>query len=120
MRRLKSLFLILLALWLPLQTAGAAAMSVQFALGQDAQAGMAHQEMTHQGERCHLHDADASAEAAGDCDNCRICHLATAGFLLAPSVIRTVEMGSVLVALPTAALPSHIGDPPQQPPRRLN
>ncbi len=118
MRRLKSLFLILLALWLPLQTAGAAAMPVQFAHERDRHVEMAHPEMTHQGERCHAHDAEASAEAAGDCDNCRICHLATAGFLLAPSVSRTVETGRVLVALPTAALPSHIGDPPHQPPRR--
>jgi len=120
MRRLKSLFLILLAFWLPLQTAGAAVMPVQFAHERDMQVEMAQQEMTHQGERCQLHDADASAEAASECDNCRICHLATAGFLLAPAVSRTVDAGSVLVALPTADLPSHIGDPPQQPPRRLN
>ncbi len=107
MRRLKSLFLILLALWLPVQTAVAAVMPWQF--------------VQQQGESCHLHDEEAVAQASVECDDCRICHLATAGFLLAFVASVPAQTGSVLVVLPTtAAPPSHVGDPPQRPPRRSN
>jgi len=107
MRRLKALFLILVALWLPVQTAGAVVMPLQFA--------------QEEGVSCHLHDeeamAEVAAETAGECDDCRICHLAAAGFLLAASVSQPMPLADALIALPTASPSSHIGDPPQQPPR---
>ena len=119
MRRLKSLFLILLVLWLPIQAAGAVVMPWQYAQAHSASAEHRMPDAGH----CQFHDQPEESTAAGmmgDCDNCRICHLATTGFLLAPSASLSFETGRVLFALPYDALPSHIGDPPLQPPRPSN
>lgn len=111
MRRAKSLFLIFLALWLPWQAAGAVVMPLQFAQEHDVRV-----EVADAGD-CHAAGEEAAAD---DCDSCRICHLATAGFLLAPLLPRVALAADVLVAPPVSALPSHIGEPPWQPPRRSN
>jgi len=114
--RLRTYFFILIALWLPLQAAAAWTMPL---------CGHAKPE-TVSAVPCHEHAATVEAVPASplpasdlDCDNCRICHLASTGFLLAtgePAVIAAAT--DVLVSPQVAALPSHIGDPPQQPPRR--
>lgn len=70
---------------------------------------------------CHESLPQAADPSAGiDCDDCEMCHLATAGYLPATVASLMPEATSVLVALPSAAPPSHVADPPQQPPRRLN
>lgn len=123
MNRVKSFLLILIVLWMPLQTAASWAMPLAMHAGGQptaAAAGPAH---------CHdLAQAAAAvpdSAAAGDfdsgCDNCRICHLASAGFLLPPAEgAEAPPAGRVLVASHAPAMPSHIGEPPRHPPRRTN
>jgi hypothetical protein len=108
MRRLNSFLLILVALWLPLQAAAAWTMplcrhAAEREAAQQAQAGAAYAHC-HEGMAA-ADDAPAPAADLG-CDNCGICHLTSAGYM------------PVLVARPVTAPPSHIGEPPQQPPRR--
>lgn len=115
MRRLKSLFLILIALWLPLQAAAAVTMPFcRHALEQAA---------THEAAQAatHCHDPmEAAAPAASDvdCDNCQMCHLATAGYLLSARETLPSLATSILVATFKPVSASHIPEPPQQPPRR--
>lgn len=111
MRRMRSLFLILIALWLPLQAAAAWTMGLcihEAPVATDV-------------SPCHGHDDVASMAATGDldCDNCGICHLASTGFLLAGIEPAAISMtANVLVPRQVVASPSHISPPPQQPPRR--
>ncbi len=121
MRRYNNLLLLLVALWLPIQAASAVAMP--FCRHAAERTGQA--EVLLEGAHCHeqaavtVEDTDHVDGTLG-CDNCEMCHLATAGYLPAAVTSLMPEAVSVLVALPALALPSHIGDPPQQPPRRLN
>lgn len=108
MRRIKSFLLILLALWLPIQAAAAVTMPFCRHAPEPAVIEAPH---------CHEQAAD-SAAAAVDCDNCGLCHLASAGFLLAPTDAFALHAASILVPRPTMASASHIPEPPQQPPRR--
>ncbi len=113
MRRFKSYLLILVALWLPLQAA--AAVTMPFCRHAAEQVPM---DTVH----CHEQVDASSAPAVGDfdCDNCAICHLATAGYLLATAT-RTISAASGSFVASLALSPaSYIGDLPLQPPRRLN
>jgi hypothetical protein len=117
MRRCKDLFMLLVALWLPLQAASALAMP----FCRHAADAVEQQVAAHGEAHCHESSAPASEPTAAlDCDNCEMCHLATAGYLPASATSRLERASSVLAALPLAAPPSHVGDPPQHPPRRLN
>lgn len=122
MRRLNSCLLILLALWLPLQAAAAWTMP----LCRHAAAQQARQEAAQQmtaAAHGHCHEAATPAEqppAAADlgCDDCAICHLSSAGYLFAATAEPSAPpLRDVLAAQPLPAPPSHIGEPPQQPPR---
>jgi len=109
MRRIKSYLLILVALWLPLQAA--AAVTMPFCRH------AAEQVVTE----AHCHEqANEISTAASDfnCDNCAMCHLASAGFLLAASETMSPLAMSVLVPKLELVSASHIPEPPQQPPRR--
>ncbi len=108
MRRFNSFLLILIALWLPLQAAAAVAMTFCRHAPEPVAA-----EATH----CHGHVVNAAAGDI-DCDNCGLCHLASAGFLLAPTDSFMLPAASILVPQPVIASASHIPEPPQQPPRR--
>ncbi|MDP1956961.1 MAG: hypothetical protein Q8J75_02130 [Rhodocyclaceae bacterium] len=122
MRRLNSYMLILIALWLPIQAVAAMAMPYCRHAGEPS----AQTEAVHSAAPCHEH-ADVAVGAAdvsstGDlgCDNCEMCHLASAGYI--PSAVANLPLpvASVFVARPMSALRSHIAEPPQQPPRRTN
>lgn len=117
MSRIKNLLMLLVALWLPIQAASALAMPFcRHAVG-----AMEQQAAVHGEAHCHEQSVPASEPVATlDCDNCEMCHLATAGYLPATAANPLPEAASVLVALRSLALHSHVGDPPQQPPRRLN
>jgi hypothetical protein len=118
MHRFKSFLLISIALWLPVQAASAVVMP--FCRHATDRAG---QVAAMPGVEHCREQAAAAADTADNplgCDNCEMCHLATAGYLPAPAAPPMPAAASVLVALPTPALPSHIGAPPQQPPRRPN
>jgi len=117
MRRLKSLLLFLVTLWLPIQAASALAMP----FCRHAADAMEQQAAVHGAAHCHEQSVPASEPVAAlDCDNCEMCHLATAGYLPAAAANPLPEAASVLVALSSLAPHSHVGDPPQQPPRHLN
>jgi hypothetical protein len=115
MLRLRALLLALIACCLPLQAALACAMplcldATQQVSVQDEQAD-AH---------CHSHGADATTLAQGDpaCDDCGVCHLASAGFLLAAGDRLAALTGvDVLVPQPLATPRSHITEPSLHPPR---
>lgn len=116
MSRLRTFLLVVLALLLPLQAAGSWAMPL---CGHAAAQGVAQADAP-------CHDAAevvpaALAQADHECDNCGICHLASSGFLLAmgsPDLL--LPTLNVLVPVQHLATPSHIGEPPQQPPRHAN
>ncbi len=90
MSRLRNLFLLLIALWLPIQSVVAYAMPF-CAHGEGGQVAMA-QEMRHatmaHGESQHDHVVNAAPQdeqgpigAWANCDQCGVCHLACASFL---------------------------------------
>lgn len=121
MRRFKSFFLLLFAFWLPIQAASAAAMPFcRHALEQTGQAEQAV--VAHAGAHCHEQAAAPAGDAGKDagCDNCEMCHLATASYLPVVAGTLPTYAANILVPKLKPASPSHIGDPPQQPPRRLN
>lgn len=111
MRRLKSFLLILVALWLPIQAAAAVTMPFCRHAAEQVVMGM---EAAH----CHEQATDSVATIDVDCDNCAMCHLATAGFLLATADMLPLHAASILVPRLQIASASHIPEPPQQPPRR--
>jgi len=109
MRRFKSYLLILIALWLPVQAAAAVTMSFCRHAPEPAVI-----EATH----CHEHGVEPVVVIDLDCDNCSMCHLSCAGFLLATGEAMSPLAASILVPKLQAALASHTPEPPQQPPRR--
>jgi hypothetical protein len=118
MCRYKSLLLIFIALWLPLQAAAAWAMPFCRHVPQSAQAGVMHSEA-----HCHEQQGDVPAgkvTADPDCDNCEMCHLASAGYIPPTPVSLPLPGAGVFVAQQVLASPSFIPVPPQDPPRRLN
>ena len=94
------------------------AVANRHAADQDVQDVAAH---CHEAENENVPDA-ARDIPAGDCgcDNCAICHLATAGYLPVTAVAMLPLADSILIATPLNAASSHFPDPPQHPPRRLN
>lgn len=113
MHRLKCFLLILLALWLPLQTAAAAAMpfcphAMEAPVTQESMASSPCHQMT---------DEVAALSADTACDNCEMCHLTTAGYLLATAEAVPPLAASILVPRLKSVSASHITEPPQQPPR---
>lgn len=108
MRRVKSFFLILIALWLPIQAAAAVTMPFCRHAAEPLAAEAAH---------CHEQVAEAVAASDIDCDNCAMCHLATAGYLLTAADALPLRTTSVLIPKLAAVSASHIPEPPQQPPR---
>jgi hypothetical protein len=72
----------------------------------------------------HCHEQAATDVGASkpdlDCDNCEMCHLATAGYIPPAVAGLPLPAASVLVAQQVLASPSFITTPPQDPPRRLN
>lgn len=121
MRRLKSFLLILIALWLPVQTAAALAMPFCGHAGDPA-----GQVTANAPAPCHEHAAPApAADPAGGagasdlgCDNCEMCHLASSGYIPPAAAKLPLAIAGVFVARPILALHSHIAEPLQQPPRR--
>lgn len=126
MRRLKSLLLMLLALWLPLQAAAAVTMPFCRPAAAPESGPVAASVATPSASAeptPHCHELHDQPPLTGDlpfdnCDNCEICHLASAGFLLAIGPAATPATVSILVPHAALASASHIPEPPQQPPRR--
>jgi hypothetical protein len=117
MHRCKSYLLILCALWLPLQAA--AALTMPFC----SHAGEASTQVAAvpSPEHCHEHDGAAGKSSTGDlgCDNCGMCHLASAGYIPSAAAVLPAPVASSFVAQPVFVSTSHISEPPQHPPRRL-
>ncbi len=108
MRRLKSLFLILLALWLPVQAAAAVTMSFCPHAAEPVAVGSAG---------CHEPAAPAAGAHDLACDGCQLCQLASSGFLVAAAGPEAPPRLGVLAENPGRVAASHIPEPPQQPPR---
>lgn len=115
MRRFKPLLLLLIACWLPVQAAYALAMPFCRHAAEQTR------EVEAGGMPCHEAVAvPVAADHDAGCDDCAACHLATAAYLPAVAVCAFLDVAAELVTLPELATPSHIGDPPRQPPRRVN
>jgi hypothetical protein len=109
----RRLLLILLALWLPVQATAAATLSVCRHTTEPA---------TVEASHCLAHASPQSVatpdpEREISCDNCALCHLASAAFLTSADTW-PLPAASKLAVYPIAAFASHIPAPPQQPPRR--
>lgn len=117
--RLARFLLIFAALLLPLQAMAGVTMSL---CRHDMAA--AQQAIAASEEHCPYHDADAASVAKTQkhdqsCDNCGICHLACSGYMPASEVKTDVApLAHTYQRWPAAALPSHIPEPPQYPPKR--
>lgn len=115
--RIQRIFILLTALWLPLQAV--AGMTMQFCrhAPQDGQSAAAVAVEEH----CPYHDAAPAAQPQAQdtgCDSCGICHLASSGYMPPSAVTAAVaparhEFRTRLVA----SFPSHIPEPPQYPPK---
>lgn len=118
MRRFKIYLLILCALWLPLQAAAAAAMPFCSHAGEASM----QVEAAQSPEPCHEHDGAAGKSGTSDlaCDDCGICHLASAGYIPPTAVTLPLPVASALVAKQVLASLSRIAEPLLHPPRRLN
>ena len=120
-RRLIRFLLLFAALWLPVQTM--AGMSISVCMNMQSHGGMAapHDGFADEAAAMPCHEAMADASAAqsdGGCDNCEICHLASAGFM--PSAAfepAPPPLGKRFDASLIVAPPSFIAEPPQHPPR---
>lgn len=108
-RRLIRFLLLMAACWLPVQTMAAMVMPLCSHAQQQAAV------------EAHCHDADPGDAVQHDagCDNCEICHLGTAGFMAsAPLIAGVLPIDRHFQPVAISAPPSHIAEPPQQPPRR--
>lgn len=121
--RFARFLLIFAALWLPVQTM--AGMAVSVCMNMHSHDG---QVLQHQGiadataaTPCHEAVPDDQAAQHDSCDNCEICHLASAGFMPSaapdPGLMPT---GRHFALAPLTAPPSFIAEPPQQPPRHAD
>jgi 7-cyano-7-deazaguanine synthase in queuosine biosynthesis len=116
--RFARILLFFAALWLPVQTIAAIAMP----LCRHAQEQGAAAVATEQAESHHCHEAPATDPVKHDarCDNCEICHLACAGFMPSAPLTTSPMPVATRYELPAiVAPPSHIGEPPQHPPRNV-
>lgn len=123
--RIARFLLLVAALWLPVQTSAALAMPLCHHVPLQMAVEMAdHHVMEDHGAAmgagAHCNEAAIPDQAAHDagCDNCQICHMAGAGFM--PSTVSPTGLMPAANAYSLPAImapPSHISEPPQQPPR---
>ncbi len=106
------------ALWLPVQTMAGVAMSLcHHGHGQGKVAVIDHGD-EGSAVRCHEAASDTQASNQDGCDNCEVCHLASAGFMPSADVAAGVLPVGNRYTLPAVLAPrSHIAEPPQHPPR---
>lgn len=122
-RWLRLLPMLLAALWLPFQAVAANAMPLCRHGQQQApvavQAAADHCAMHAMAGEAAAQPDPAAADAGLGCDQCGFCHLAGAGYLPAAERIAPAAPADRSFAAPVALVPpSHIPEPPQQPPRR--
>jgi hypothetical protein len=122
-RWLRLLPMLIAALWLPFQAVAANAMPL-------CRHGQPHEAVAVQvaADHCAMHSLHQEAPAQPDpapadhglgCDQCGFCHLAGAGYLPAAERIPQATPADRGYAASAALIPpSHIPEPPQQPPRR--
>lgn len=116
--RIARFLLLVAALWLPVQTGAALAMPLCHHAPLQAAVEMADHTAMEAGAPCHeTATPDQAAHDAG-CDNCQICHMAGAGFMPTTAMSTGLMPAANAYSLPAIMAPrSHIGEPPQHPPR---
>lgn len=117
-KRFVRFLLLFAALWLPVQTM--AGLSVSVCMHMQGHEGVATviQDAAQGATPCHEAMTDDVPLHQDGCDNCEICHLASAGFMPSaalPAGLLPVQNSYALPAI--VAPPSHIAEPPQHPPR---
>jgi hypothetical protein len=116
--RIARFLLLVAALWLPVQTSAALAMSSCRHAPLQAAVEMADHTAMEAGTPCHETATPDQAMHDTGCDNCQTCHMAGAGFM--PSTVSPTGLMPTANAYSLPAImapPSHISEPPQQPPR---
>jgi hypothetical protein len=117
-QRFVRFLLLFVALWLPVQTMAGLSVSVCTNMQGHEGAVAAMHEATESAMPCHEAMADDAPAHQDDCDNCGICHLASAGFMPSAALPDGLLSSHTSYALPAiVAPPSHIAEPPQHPPR---
>jgi hypothetical protein len=110
--------LLFAALWLPVQTMAGLSVSVCMHMQGHEGAAAAIQDVAEGAMPCHEAMADDAPLHQDGCDNCEICHLASAGFMPSAALPTGLLPAQNSYALPAiVAPPSHIAEPPQHPPR---
>jgi len=122
-RRFIRFLLLFAALWLPVQTM--AGMSVSVCMNMESHGGMAmHQDSMADAAAMPCHEAMDDQHAGhpdNACDNCEICHLASAGFMPSAAIEPAVlPLGKRFERVLIASPPSFIAEPPQHPPRQTS
>ena len=118
--RFARFLLMFAALWLPVQTMAGMVMPL-CQHGEDRTAVVA----MHHGDNgsampCHEAEPELDLHAGHQdaCDNCEVCHLASAGFMPSADAAAGLVPVENSYALPAVLAPrSHIAEPPQHPPR---
>ncbi len=118
--RFARFLLMFAALWLPVQTMAGLRMPL-CQHGEDRSTVVT----MHDGDEasampCHEAETEVDLHAGHQdgCDNCGVCHLASAGFLPSADVATGLLPAGRDYALPATVAPrSHIAEPPQHPPR---
>jgi hypothetical protein len=116
--RIARFLLLVAALWLPVQTSAALAMPLCHHVPLQLSVDMTDHAAMEAGAPCHEAATPDPATHEAGCDNCQTCHMAGAGFM--PSTTASTGFMPVANAYSLPAImapPSHIGEPPQHPPR---
>jgi hypothetical protein len=108
---MRSLAMVLLLIWLPLQ--GVAAAVMPFCDHQQAPVGSGDHHTDH-----HLagHGPLDHSAASGTCDDCGVCHLACAPTVPSQATLPAVFLSAQRAAFECGAPPAFIPDLPQRPP----
>lgn len=120
--RLTRFLLLFAALWLPVQTMAGLSMSQCRHVQDQAAAEVLSHDVAAGESAMPCHEAADPAQAAHQdaCDNCDMCHLATAGFMPSPDLLAGLLPAESSYVVPAImAPPSHIAEPPQHPPRSV-
>lgn len=120
--RLARFLLLFAALWLPVQTMAGLAMSQCRHVQEQAAADALSHDAAEDESAMPCHEAADPAQAVHQdtCDNCEMCHLATAGFMPSTDQLAGLVPADNSYVVPAImAPPSHIAEPPQHPPRSV-
>lgn len=116
--RFVRLLLLFAALWLPVQTMAGMAMTLCSHSQEAVAVAPVAQDTAADAMPCHEAAAQDQAVTDAGCDHCQTCQLASAGFMPSAVLAAGLIPARYHYMLPAIVAPSsHVGEPPQHPPR---